>query len=272
MSVVINIKGKLNIKDIINDNIGYGVRDTAYRLCKAPDNSKSFVVFNNKVLGRGIDIDILDNEIELKLPALANKEEVNLIYDLTKKICDINNIKEFEREGQNSSIDDIDVLLNTELDNVINDLETIKSFLNNQDDGYITIFGVTNPIDISTKLIDDLDNDYDKFQEFINRIQHLDAYYSAPIIMRDKYGKRQGVFLFNPNKPHILPIKPVLNNAEASKDLIIDKWYIGNEDGLMPYDNFIEIYKSNPLYDANHIIVQLDEVDYYQLLKKYNIM
>ena len=59
MSVVIRIKGKIDFNDLTNEEVDYGVRDTAYRLCKAEDNSKLVVFFNISSIGRGIEVDNL---------------------------------------------------------------------------------------------------------------------------------------------------------------------------------------------------------------------
>lgn len=270
MSVIVKIEGKVNFNDLVESNIDYGVKDTAYRLCYASSNSKLVVFFDKRSIGRGIEVELLNNEIELKLSSVSTRDDVKLFYHLIKKICHKNKRSIFTREGEIENIKDIKKLLSNELKENVHSFETLIMLLK-QEKGIVSIFCAKNPIDIDYGLLSYLGLDYDKYEKFICDIQHINAYYSAPFIMVDKNNKNIGIFNIHTNDSYILPVVPVLNNAEVSKDYVVDDWYIGNENGLIKYDDFIKMYKDSPLYDANHIVIEISEDNFKKLVVKYGI-
>ena len=102
----------------------------------------------------------------------------------------------------------------------------------------------------------------------IELIQKAYEYYSAPIVLGDDK-KNYGIFTFHPNVVTVVPIEPILNLADAPEDYKIDEWFIGNENGLIKYSNFIKQFDDSPLYDANHIIIKLSEEEFSDLVSKY---
>ena len=137
--------------------------------------------------------------------------------------------------------------------------------------GRITIFGARNPISLDYGLLKHLEFNFYKYEHFISSVQMLDAYYCAPFILEDNNKKNRGIFTFRPDEKLILPIEPELTNAEAPEDYVVDDWFIGNEDGLVKYEDFIKIYEDSPLYDANHIIVEISKNEYEDFIAKYGI-
>lgn len=270
MSVVVKIKGKIDFNKLVNENYDYGVRDTAYRLNKAPDGCKLVVFYDNKSIGRGIEVELLKNEVELKLASASTRDDVKLFYYLIKIICETNNQDVFIREGEKKEVKDLKKLLSDEIENNISSFETLKTIIK-QMGGNISIFGTRNPIDIDLSLLEHLNNNYDNYEKYICDIQHLDAYYCAPFVLVDDKNKRHGIFTVHPNGLYIVPIEPFLNNADAPENYKVDYWHIGDENGLVNYDDFIKVFGNSALYDANHIVVELTKDKYNDLISKYGI-
>lgn len=151
-----------------------------------------------------------------------------------------------------------------------NNIDTFNTtkFMVKKMGGTIDIFGARNPISLDENLLNYLENDFDKYEEFICNAQKIYEYYSAPFILGDK-NTNYGVFTFHPDVVSVIPIKPTLNLADAPKDYKIDEWFIGNEKGLIKYSTFIKQFDDSPLYDANHIIIKLSGEEYNNLVKKY---
>lgn len=268
MSVVVEIKGKTNFKNLVNDEIDYGVKDTAYRLNKASEDSKVVVFYNKKSLGRGIEVEQENKTVCVRLNSSSTRDDVNLFYYLIKKICEENNQTTFRREGEKCDVSKIDeVLLPEEQNDNMHTFETTK-FMIEKMGGRIDIFGARNPISLDENILNHLNNDFYEYEDYICSIQKAYEYYSAPIVLGDDK-KNYGIFTLHPNVVTVVPIEPILNLADAPEDYKIDEWFIGNETGLIKYSNFIKQFDDSPLYDANHIIIKLSEEEFSDLVSKY---
>ena len=71
------------------------------------------------------------------------------------------------------------------------------------------------------------------------------------------------------DKDVVIPLKPTIVNVDAPKDLVVDKWYIGNLNGFIKFENFIKCYEDEDLYDTEHILIHISEERFIELLKEY---
>ena len=113
-----------------------------------------------------------------------------------------------------------------------------------------------------------INNNLNDFEKFLSEIQSYDVYYAAPAVFRKiATNKSIGIYSISKNVPSVVPTKPyvVLNQI---KD--IDEWYVMfDKEKTIKYDDFIKNVEEKQYYDANHVIVLLNNEGIEVLVNKY---
>ncbi len=271
MSVVAKIKGKVKFKDLIAEDIDYGVHDTAYRLREAPEEANIVIFYNVKTIGRGIEIERKSNSIELRLFSSSTRDDIRLFYYLIGKICNLNKVDIFTIEGEKHNLRELNKLRELELKDAESSFKTMDTLIKLK--GEMTIFGARNPIDIDYSLLEYLEHNYDKYEKFISERQMIDAYYVAPIVMSDEAKCYQAFYPVDVGR-FIFPYEPNIPYDTKSENIVIDKWYVFNmkEEKFVLYDDFINYkFKKTLRYDANHIVIDISKDELKDLLDKFEV-
>lgn len=268
MSVLVEIKGKVNFIDLIDKNLVYAGKDSAYRICPPSDKLKIVTFYNPLEIGRGVEVEKKRGKIFVKLFAASTSDDVDVFYEVIKRICKINNQDYFLREGEKYSISDIDdnLLPNEQVNNMAS-FDTLADIVRKSKE-VVDIFGVRNPISIDSDLLQHLEYDFNKYERFISSIQYIYDYYAGTFLVTKKKEKI-GFVMIETDENVVIPVEPKIVNVHAPKDLVVDEWYIGNQDGLIKYENFIKYYEDEDLYDANHIMINISEERFRELLEEY---
>ena len=134
VDVVIRSKGlfkkNLKIKDVIFENMRYGIMDEAYRLVEN-ETGKYTVVFNSLEICRGYEISFEKQKVELKMALPTSNSDIEFFYEYVKRICKIMNTKEFERDGEKGTFDKIDSYKSMDISASISALENMEENINN---------------------------------------------------------------------------------------------------------------------------------------------
>ena len=259
---------KINLEDIIFDNMKYGIMDDSFRLIEN-EKGKNIVVYNKKHIGRGFRITLKRKKVLITLFMPASKEEIKLLYDYVLNICNLFNINTFKRNKSLESLDDISECIKEDIDISTRALKEIENYLSNEDVYFA--FCALNIISLSKKELKSFDGDIVKFGKYIDSLEKKDVYYARASI----YNKEDiviGLYSLVDNINTVLPYKPFIFN----ENIKIDNWYIGftvngKMSGMIKYDDFIKEIDTKKAYDSMHFITKLNSDKINKLLKLYEI-
>ena len=261
------LKKKLKIDEIINlTGLSYGVSDDNFRLMRDEIASHT-LLYDEKKTARGIELWIDKNDILLSLSLPTSPSEIKMYYDTIAKICNTLKMKKYLRDDEQVNIEDNNKFIKYDEEASIVALEDIKI---KTGDTYqrFEVFGIFNPISIGQIELKKINNNLNDFEKFLSEIQSYDVYYAAPAVFRtEDTNKSIGIYSVSKNVPSVVPIKPyvVLNQI---KD--IDEWYVMfDKEKTIKYDDFIKNVEEKQYYDANHVIVLLNNEEIEVLVNKY---
>ncbi len=260
-------KRKITIEDIINlTHLSYGTCDENYLLLPNQIANHTLIYDNNK-LARGIDLSIDNDDINLLLSLPTSPSEIRTFYKVIEQICHELKVKKYTREGESVSLNDNDKFIKYDETASINGLESLQEKLNTNEHHYFELFGIYNPISIGLKEINQINNNLNNLEDYFHKIQSLDVYYATPKVYKAN-DQLIGIYVIGPNIPSVVPTKPyiVLNQIQG-----IQQWYVILKEGkTIKYDDFIANLHKQEYYDANHIIVTLNDDEINNLLDKYS--
>lgn len=258
---------KLKMDKIINiTGLSYGARDEKFRL-KEGKMASHTLLYDKAKLARGIELWIDKNDILLSLNLPTSSSEIKLFYDIIAKICNTLKIKKYIREDQQENIEDNGKFIKDDEENSIIALENIKKKIGNSNLIFI-LFGIFNPISIGQKELKKINNNLNDFEKFLNEIQSYDVYYAAPTVYRKKDTNYSiGMYSITEDVPSVVPIKPYIIFRQSND---IKEWYVFFDKGkIIKYDDFINNVAEKQYYDADHVIVSMNNEDIEVLVKKY---
>lgn len=279
MSVNVTIKKKglfkkdLKIEDVILDEMRYGIMDESYRL-EEGKVGKYTVVFHSKHIGRGYEISFEKGEVNLNMPLPTSYEDIHFFYEYIKILCDKWNTKEFIREEEKATFDEIDSFIKMDIKASEGALRQIEENINAGKYENMYIFGAINPIAIGKKELAKIDGDVKKFGELMHHLQKRDLYYTTSQVYRRKDGTYFGVYVLTENVSSILPYQAKL--LMADKEVSVTEWNIGlvadsELKGFIPYENFLNFIKKEEEYDSEHFIFKIKKKEIKELLDQYKI-
>ncbi len=261
-------KKKLNIDEIIKIlNLSYGVCDENYRLNRN-EIANHTLIYDENNLARGIDLSLDGTDILLSLSLPTSKEEIRCFYDVIDRLCNELKIQKYIRDEKQVNIKDKEKFIKDDESGSIFGLESIQERISKNEYDHFEIFGIYNPISIGIKEIKEINNNLDNFSSFLSRIQSLDVYYAAPRVYK-VHDRLVGIYAIGLNIPSVVPIKPyiVLNQIQE-----IEEWYVMLKEGkTIKYEDFINNIDKGEYYDANHIIVTLNDKKIDMLIDKFFI-
>lgn len=259
-------KKKLNVDDIIKlTNLSYGVCDENYRLIRNEKGNHTLIYDENR-LARGIDLSLDDTDIILLLSLPTSLSEIRKFYEVIEKICNELKIKNYIRGEENVSLNDKEKFIKFDEQASILGLEDLQEKIGRDEYKRFELFGIYNPISIGVKEIKEIGNSLDNLENYFHKIQSLDVYYATPRVYKVN-DKLIGIYAIGANIPSVVPTKPyiVLNQIQG-----IEEWYVMLKEGkTVKYEDFINHIKTKEYYDANHIIITLNDEEINGLLDKY---
>lgn len=275
MSVTVKIKQKSSFKkkmtmdDIINlTGLSYGVCDENYRLDRDAISDHT-LIYDETKLARGLELWLEESDILLSLSLPTAPSEIKLFYDVINQICNKLNTSKYLREGVEANINDSDEYIKWDEEASVVALEDITNKTADQYQRF-EIFGIFNPISIGQIELKRINNNLNNLEEFLNEIQSLDVYYATPKVFRNKNTNELiGMYSIVADVPCVVPEKPyiIFNQIEGVKN-----WYVMVRKGItIRYEDFINNVASKQYYDANHVIVLLDNSEIDALLNQYSV-
>lgn len=193
MALEINLKQKglfkkeLTLNDITAGFYRYGVTDEYYRLDEGSTDGQNIIFYNPQHIGRGVEIDWkegIKEEINLRLPLPATDYDIEMTYDIVRRIADKWHLKDFAQDGEPHTLDDIegDIAYQKEFS-----LKRLADF-GDKGDRYsqLTIFAVMWPVEMTASQLSRFGHSGSGqgFATFLHNCQCRDLFYAVPRLYR----------------------------------------------------------------------------------------
>lgn len=263
-----------NLKKIVGEQYEYGHRENSNYSFRPYNNEDitdvDIVIYNPIKRGRGIICCVNQKgDVELYLNVPTTSHDVELFFEITKKICNHFNVTNFMLDEKLVDCKNIE----TEKAAIIKwNIGTINDYFAKIQDNTFIMLGACTPIYIEDEFLQKINNTSGEAQEellanYINDKQQLDYFYPAPSFYKnDKkiiavYSITEGVDTIIPDEVYI-PF-----NSGLEEDTTISQWLVGlvgennqNYDvvGYITYTDFLNNLPINelPRYDAKHYLMK----------------
>lgn len=237
-------------------NLSYGYSDNNYCLI-FNKTAKYTILYDEKMVGRGIEVNYEDNSICLSIPLPTTSHDIDIFYKLVKKICDKMGVYFIQMDEEFVAVTDIGTKAESDKEITMQSLRRIAETVSNQEHRYMILFGALNPVFIGPNEINEMDDSIEGFDKMMDRIQRIDAYYANPRFYKFDDEKIHGFYFLRDNVPTTIPLNPEypyqkIENLHSYLVELPDENYI-------PYDVFINNIGYADYYDAEHITVNLSE-------------
>lgn len=265
------MKKQIELQQLIPSRYGYGILNDQYVL-QENQISKYVIVYNPVSIARGIEISLDENDrnsvwLSLSLPTAI--EEIKGFYSIVKSICEKLHTTYFTRDEKQGGFSDFDWMIQS-------DKEASEEALNDMFDKIGTeyvhyyIFGALNPICIGEAEKEKLKFcGLNGFGEYLNNIQKVDAYYTAPNFYQKKDGTIFGCYAICADITSIVPLKP--------KDIMgrmkeVNEWYVLLSDKTVPYQAFIDSIIDKEYYDDENVLIRgISQTDLSLIIEKHEV-
>ena len=264
------ISGKdFNLLELIYDGMRYGSYDDFFRL-KEDDINGPVVIFDSKIVCRGHEISFNDESIFLSLSLPTNENDIQFFYHHIKIICKMMDTDEFIRNDEKVTLDLINNCIEIDKTSSINALKDMKAKISNGTYENMYIFGAINPVVFGIKQIEFIDCDIQKFGNFMNELQNIDAYYAKPGIYKQPDSTVFGVYILSINITSIFPQNPQpIFISQKIPNFYVSFAGDNNLKGLISYNDFLNNVDKTNEYDAEHFIITLNKSEINELLEKF---
>ena len=260
--MTVRVQIKHNKKDITIYDIAdlkglcYGVSDNNYCLDYG-EVGQYTILYNENYIGRGIEVYLEEDIIDLNLPLPTSSYEIEIFYSLIVSLCKELNVSFFTRDDALESVDYAYSYIEADKEACLDAIKDLDEKIRNKEVDQMIILGAYNPISLGINEMDEIGGTLEGFDQFLNRLQHIDAYYANPVFYQRQDKTIFGLYFVGEDIPTIVPTVPysLLNNVEN-----IDSWYVRIPDSNdISYDEFINHIDEATYYDNNHLIVSLNE-------------
>lgn len=237
-------------------------------LNQAGDN---IIIYDPSALGRGIEANLFHggNGVCMKLPLPAAENEIVLFYQLAEKACTLLGSKSYLRDGDKVLMKDSAELVKLDRQASVDALLDISSKVITGAYQFFMIFGTDFPLSIGKEEVKRIDNDLNRFGQWLNQKQQIDAYYANPRVYQRNDGSLFGIYAVSADVPSIIPTKPYL---VMKQDTNIQAWYciLGKNSTIVKYDDLIASITGEH-FDANHILINISQQEADCLAKNHSV-
>ncbi|MBP3890630.1 MAG: DUF4299 family protein [Solobacterium sp.] len=205
-------KKEINIKDLIQSDYECGFRDVFGRLRHENYSYGTLVVYHPEHIGKGVIIPWKSSrreEIELNVEFPATIYDIEVLYELTKRICAKWKTEMFYQNEEAYTLVNIEELCAIAKMNNMNHLAWNQG--EDVEEGIVRLQGVMWPLYLKEEQIESfsLQQDAEGFAQFLHNYQKEDLYYASPIVYRlpEDLGY-VGIFAITATTESIIPMEP----------------------------------------------------------------
>jgi len=263
-------KRQFALQDLLMQGMSYGILDEAFRMVEN-QMSDITVLFNPKHICRGMEISFEGKQIVLRLPLPNDEIDIRYFYEFIKHVCEICHTRKFVRDEEIVSVNDVENCILIDLGASEKALKLM--FTDKVQYKTIIFFGAINPIVMGQEEMDVIDNNLNKFGEFMNKCQQMDVYYAAPGIFEVKDKGIIGLYTIPPDVLSVASLEP---SFLMSNDIKVDAWYAylqisENESVMVNYNDFVEFIDKTKRYDGNHVIINIPKKDMHSFARAHKV-
>ena len=260
------LKRKINYKDVIKlANFGFGVRDE-FNLLVENKIGKHTLIFDRNQFGRGIDLYLVGKTIVLSLSIPTSSCEIRKFYELVNKICDILGVDSYIRNNNRVYLADKEILIKEDEQLSMESLKDLEDAILQGELGCSTITGVYNPLSIGVREIGQIKGSIKDFGNYLNNIQSIPVFYPRPKLYKNDITGNVDCcfFVIGANIPTVFKINDLDN-------IKIGEYYIVINDMRIKRKDFITYVKEKKYYDAEHVLITLNENEMVDLVEMYSV-
>lgn len=265
-------KRELNIKDIAAGKYKYGVMDEYWRLDEGSLDGENIVIYNPEHIGRGMEITWrpgIKDSITIHLPLPTTAYDVDMCFDIVRRICKIWKAKSFLHDGEVITVNEIDEYAYRHKENIISILKSMEDV--DSDNSSRIILCTKFPLKLTSHDLYQFgeNGDLEGFANLLHSKQVQDLYYAVSRVYRMQDGSYFGAYAIGANIDSIIPIKPevplMMKDPLTGEALKCDKFVvmIGSSDnpdigGNISYEDFASGIGIDKLekFDENHVILR----------------
>ncbi len=237
-------------------NLEYGASDNFYCLDKGQTGRYTILYDKNKI-GRGFEVWNENESVCMRLPLPTTGHDIDIFHKTVEIVCKEMNTFFYECDGETLAITDL--YKNTD-DYKYSSMQAIRHIRNNTEDDstkYMILFGALNPVFIGQNECNEIGDTLEGFDNFMHRLQSLDAFYATPRFYQRQDGSVFGTYFVGENIVTTVPLNPADPFHKIDE---LDSYYVRLPDGNdVPYSDFISNIRMADYYDAGHITLNLDE-------------
>ncbi|MGM9942006.1 MAG: hypothetical protein ACI32N_08485 [Bulleidia sp.] len=233
-------------------SLHYGTADSEGKL-QYDTIGEHTILYNPDCICRGVEFQIHnDREVILTMNLPAASYDLEIFYDLIRRICGHFHVRSFLFNDQKADLSDIPALKKRSRNTSIAALANMKRKLKTEDTRLFRIFGALHPIDMGIREFEEI-HDLDSFQHFLHAKQSDGTIWKVPEICFHKDGIHTfGVFRLREALPYALP-----DNTEGLYPLT-NEFYIYAGYAIMRYRDVWNALKPDLVYDGARHVITLD--------------
>ena len=269
VNVEIKLEKMIPIQEIAGQfGLQYGVSDRNYCL-EIGEVGDHMILYDPQKIGRGIEVSYEGTTLLLKMPLPTTKHEIKLFYDMIVKICIQNHVKEFIRDDEKMLLINAYNYLNMDIQITIDTIKQFDEKLKRKEQEGLFVFGALYPIYLGIDQFNEINGSIDNFENFLHRLQEMDAYYANPRFYQRQDGTVFGIYTIGDGIVSIVPTEAYAPFQQIDE---LDSWYvIIPEHNAIPYEDFIKHIEKIQVYDNTHIVIKLDSQTIRYLAENYAV-
>jgi hypothetical protein len=267
-----DIKKLLTEEDFLTERMVYGVCGEGYNIEEGEVGNPT-IIFDSEKIGRGIEVDVTEDEILLDIGMPASESDVNLIFELLEKALRVCEQDEFEFDEDVYKKEALEERKEAVKAAQKEALQTFFKMYKEGEHKELAIFGAVHPVSFGQDEFELIGVDsWTKFGEFLHQVQNQDLYYAKPIFLK-KDDEVIGLYVLTSSVNSSFPLSPSYLHGNDIEDV---RWMVGfydkeNENiiGLVPYEEFLNHTDTTKKLDAARFIVKKDIEEMKSILGKY---
>lgn len=232
-------------------------------------DGESLIIYNDKEIGRGFEISFEKRKVELRLPFLCTKKDIELFYKYIKIVCEkIVDVDVFEQDGTIYNLGEL-----AELRKSIEDvnLEYMNDMLRKDGESTV-IFACLFPIHIEQDFLRKTSElniaEFNlKYAQYLNEKQQSDVYYARRIMVEFDNDKLYGIYAIGEGIRTVIPSEEVGYLQEVDQEYVSVGKAIEETDDYEGFEVRMEDFKKVinyadcPKFDEIMIQVKLTKED-----------
>ncbi|MBQ1251005.1 MAG: DUF4299 family protein [Clostridia bacterium] len=235
-------------------DLGYGISDNAYVLAQG-ETGKFNILFSSAPIGRGMEVSLEERKVVIGLPLPNTPHDIELCYRLAGELCKKLKLETFHRDGEEIPYTQSASLITVDLQASLNALRNMEQQIRSGEQSALSVFGALNPIVLGIPEFDAIGDTLYGFQDLLDRLQQMDAYYTVPRFFRLEGGPVVGMYFLAEDLTAVMAHDPVPAYQKVEG---VSGYYVripGQYD--IPYADFMAHAEHIGRYDAAHDLVRL---------------